>query len=162
MIKRLSKDKLIEEVNNIIDRHKNDKHNLLSILLEIQNISSEHYISKEIAEVVSKRLGISLSRVYDVVTFYSAFSDKPRGEYIIQICNSTACKINKYQTLKDVLEEELSIKVGETTLDGKFTLMYTPCFGACDISPAFRIGDEVFGKLTKEKIKEIISNYGGM
>jgi NADH-quinone oxidoreductase subunit E len=142
MIKGLSKDNSISKIKNIIDKHEDDKHNLLAILLEIQAIVPEQYISKEVAEFISKRLGVSLSRVYDVITFYSALSDKPRG--------------------KDVLEEQLSIKVGETTPDGKFTLKYTPCFGACDISPAFRIGDEVFGNLTKEKIKEIISNYGGM
>lgn len=162
MVKGLLKDNLIAEVKDIIDKHENDKHNLLAILLEIQAIIPGQYISKEMAEFISKRLGVSLSRVYDVITFYSALSDKPRGKHVIQICNSTACKVNKYQTLKDALEEELSIKVGGTTSDGKFTLMYTPCFGACDISPAFRIGDEMFGNLTKEKIKEIISNYGGM
>ncbi|MEG0371739.1 MAG: NAD(P)H-dependent oxidoreductase subunit E, partial [Clostridium sp.] len=80
-------------------------------------------------------------------------------QHIIQICDSTACRVNKFQTLKDALEEELGIKVGETTEDGKFTLMLTPCFGACDISPAFRIADEVFGSLTLESIKDIIDSY---
>lgn len=153
---------LLIRVKNITEAHKNNKHDLLAILLETQAIIPGQYIPKEVAQFISEQLQLSLSRVYDVITFYSALSDKQRGEHVIQICNSTACKVNKYQTLKDALEEELSIKVGETTPDGKFTLMYTPCFGACDISPAFRIGDEVFGNLTKEKIKEIISNYGGM
>ena len=70
--------------------------------------------------------------------------------------------VNKYKTLRDILEKQLGIKVGETTFDNKFTLMYTPCFGACDISPAFRIGEEVYGKLSEEKISEIIQSYRGM
>jgi NADH:ubiquinone oxidoreductase subunit E len=153
---------LFAEVQNIIDAHNNDEHDLLGILLETQAIVPQQYISKEVAKFISEKLDISNNDVCEVVTFYSALSDKPRGQHIIQICNSTACMVNKYQTLRDVLEKQLGIKVGETTADKKFTLMYTPCFGACDIAPAFRIGEEVYGKLDEEKIKKIIENYGGM
>ena len=153
---------LFADVQNIIDAHSNDKHDLLGILLEIQAIVPQQYISKEVAKFISEKLGISNNDVCEVVTFYSALSDKPRGRHIIQICNSTACMVNKYQTLRNVLEKQLGIKVGETTADNKFTLMYTPCFGACDIAPAFRIGEEVYGKLNEEKIKKIIENCGRM
>jgi len=153
---------LISKAQTILDVHKNDEHDLLAILLEIQAIIPEQYISEEMVEFLSKKMGISPKRVYEVITFYSALSDKPRGKYIIQICNSTACMVNKYKTLRDILEKQLGIKVGETTFDNKFTLMYTPCFGACDISPAFRIGEEVYGKLSEEKIAEIIQSYRGM
>ena len=153
---------LILKVQTIIDIHKNDEHDLLAILLEIQAIVPKQYISEEIVGFLSKELGVSAKRVYEVITFYSALSDKPRGQYIIQICNSTACMVNKYKTLRDVLEKQLCVKVGETTLDKKFTLMYTPCFGACDISPAFRIGEDVYGNLNEKKIKEIIDSYRGM
>ncbi len=153
---------LILKVQTILDRHKNDEHDLLAILLEIQAIVPNQYISEEIVGFLSGKLGVSPKRVYEVITFYSALSDKPRGQYIIQICNSTACMVNKYKTLRDILEKQLGIKVGETTLDKKFTLMYTPCFGACDISPAFRIGEDVYGKLNEEKITEIIDSYRGM
>ena len=153
---------IFAEVQNIIDAHNNDEHDLLGILLETQAIVPQQYISKEVAEFISEKLRISNNDVCEVVTFYSALSDKPRGRHIIQICNSTACMVNKYQTLRDVLEKQLGIKVGETTADNKFTLMYTPCFGACDIAPAFRIGEEVYGKLNEEKIKKIIENCGRM
>jgi NADH:ubiquinone oxidoreductase subunit E len=153
---------LFAEVQNIIDAHNNDEHDLLGILLETQEIVPQQYISKEVAKFISEKLSISNNDVCEVVTFYSALSDKPRGRHIIQICNSTACMVNKYRTLRDILEKQLGIKVGETTADNKFTLMYTPCFGACDIAPAFRIGEEVYGNLDEEKIKKIIENYGGM
>lgn len=153
---------LLLKVKSILDVNENSESNLLAILLEVQSIVSEKYISKEVAKFISKEIGVPLSRVYDVITFYSALSDKPRGEHIIQICNSTACKVNKFKTLKEALEEQLGIKVGETTEDGKFTLECTPCFGACDISPAFRIGEDFFGHLTEEKIKVIIERFRGM
>ncbi|WP_326512736.1 NAD(P)H-dependent oxidoreductase subunit E [Clostridium intestinale] len=154
----LEKD-LYLKIEEIIEKYENNKNNILGILLEVQAIAPQQYISADIAKFVSRSLGISLSRTYDVITFYSALSDKPRGQYVIQICNSTACMVNKYETLKDVLEQQLEIKVGETTNDGVFTLMYSPCFGACDVSPAFRIGDEIFGELSKKKIKDIIHDY---
>ena len=154
----LEKD-LYSKIEEIIEKYENNKNNILGILLEVQAIAPQQYISADIAKFVSRSLGISLSRTYDVITFYSALSDKPRGQYVIQICNSTACMVNKYETLKDVLEQQLEIKVGETTNDGMFTLMYSPCFGACDVSPAFRIGDEIFGELSKKKIKDIIHDY---
>nr|AIZ97534.1 NAD-reducing hydrogenase large subunit HoxE [Caloranaerobacter ferrireducens] len=67
--------------------------------------------------------------------------------------------MNKYQKVREILERELGIKMGETTEDGEFSLEYTACFGACDISPAFRIDDKVYGNLNETKIKEIINSY---
>ncbi|WP_315110317.1 NAD(P)H-dependent oxidoreductase subunit E [Clostridium intestinale] len=148
----LEKD-LYLKIEEIIEKYENNKNNILGILLEVQAIAPQQYISADIAKFVSRSLGTSLSRTYDVITFYSALSDKPRGQYVIQICNSTACMVNKYETLKDVLEQQLEIKIGETTNDGVFTLIYSPCFGACDVSPAFRIGDEIFGELSKKRLK---------
>jgi len=154
----LEKD-LYLKIEEILEKYENNKNNILAILLEVQTIAPQQYISADIAKFVSKNLGISLSRTYDVITFYSALSDKPRGQYVIQICNSTACMVNKYETLKEVLEKQLEIKVGETTSDGIFTLMYSPCFGACDVSPAFRIGEDIFGNLSKKKIKDILQDF---
>ncbi len=152
-------DDLYKKVNDILNKYENNSNDLLAILLEIQAIIPEQYIPKEVTKYISEYLEIKVSKIYDVITFYSALSDKPRGQYVIQICNSTACMVNKYETLKDVLEQQLEIKVGETTDDGMFTLMYTPCFGACDVSPALRIGENVYGKLDKKKVKDIIHNY---
>jgi NADH:ubiquinone oxidoreductase subunit E len=153
------KEDLLRKIKGVLNDHENNKNDLLSILLETQSIIPHQYIPKEVADFISKELEISLSKIYDVITFYSALSDKPRGKYIIQLCNSTVCKVNKYDRLKENLEDQLGIAVGETTKDGMFTLMYTPCFGACDISPAFRIDENVFGNLTEKKVKDIIQNY---
>lgn len=148
-----------EKVGDILDLFDRDSQNLLAILLEVQKIIPMNYIPVEVAEFLSEELDIPLSRIYDVITFYSALSDKPRAKNIIQLCKSTVCRVNKYQTLRDALEEELGIKVGETTDDREFSLVYSPCFGSCDISPAFRINEKVYGKLTKEKISKILNSY---
>jgi len=94
---------LLEEIDRIISDHDNDAHDLLGILLEIEAVVQEQYISKEVSKFVSGKLGISDNDVCEVVTFYAALSDVPRGRHVVQICNSTACMVNKYQTLRDVL-----------------------------------------------------------
>lgn len=150
-----------EEIDNILKKHNMSKHNLIGILLDVQAISPQHYITKNQAEYISDKIGIFLSNVYDVITFYSALSDKPKGKYVIQVCNSTCCKVTKYEKIKNAIEKELGISVGEITPDGMFSFEYSPCFGACDVSPAVRIGEKVYGNLDEAKIISIINNYRG-
>lgn len=150
-----------EEIDKILKKHDMSKHNLVGILLDAQALSPEHYITKEVAEYISKKLNIFVSNVYDVVTFYSALSDKPKGKYVIQICNSTCCKVTKFEKIKEAIEKELGIRIGEMTPDGMFSFEYSSCFGACDISPAIRIGEKVYGNLDESNALNIIKKYRG-
>lgn len=145
-------------VENVCSKYEYDDVNLLPILQELQEKSSSRYISEEVARNVAKKLDITESRVYDVVTYFSALSSVPRGEVIIQICESTTCTVNSNTDLKQWFEEELKVNMGETTKDNKFSLIYTHCIGACDISPAVRVNHDVYGNLTREKVKEIIDS----
>ncbi|KXG76142.1 NADH-quinone oxidoreductase subunit NuoE family protein [Thermotalea metallivorans] len=156
----LDKD-LFDKIDGIIHAYEHDRHNLVQILLQAQDLIPRHYIPMEVATYIGEQLGVPLSKVYDVISFYSALSDRPKAQHVIQLCKSTTCRVNKYQTVRDVLERELDIKMGEITSDGKFALEYSACFGACDISPAFRIDTEVFGNLNEEKIRQILDRYRG-
>jgi NADH:ubiquinone oxidoreductase subunit E len=150
-----------EEIDKILKKHDMNKHNLVGILADVQDLSPEHYITKEQAEYISERLGIFLSNVYDTITFYSALSDKPKGKYVIQVCNGPCCKVMKYEKIKDAIEKELKTGIGEITHDGMFSFEYSSCFGACEISPAIRIGEKIYGNLDEKKVVEIIRNYRG-
>ncbi|MDF2677285.1 MAG: NAD(P)H-dependent oxidoreductase subunit [Bacillota bacterium] len=150
-----------EEIDTILKNHDMSKHNLVGILLGVQALSEEHYITKEQAEYISEKLNIFVSNVYDVITFYSALSNKPKGKYVIQVCNSTCCKVTKYENIKKAIEQELGIGIGNITPDGMFSFEYSSCFGACDISPAIRIGEKVYGNLDESKVVNIIKNYRG-
>ncbi|WP_051280873.1 NADH-quinone oxidoreductase subunit NuoE family protein [Anaerovorax odorimutans] len=161
MEKLITDDALYHKIDEIIAMHGASKHNLLAILLEVQEINPNHYISKDEVIYISKKLDTHVSNVFNVMSFYSALSDKPKGRYVIQICNSTCCKVSKYEKLQEMIEKELKIKVGETTSDGMFSLEYSSCFGACDISPAIKIGHEVYGMLDQLKLKRIIESYRG-
>jgi len=150
-----------EEIDKILKKHDMNKHNLVGILADVQALSPEHYITKEQAQYISDKLGIFLSNVYDTITFYAALSDKPKGKYVIQVCNGPCCKVMKYENIKAAIEKELKVGVGEITPDGMFSFEYSSCFGACDISPAVRIGEKVYGNLNETKIVDIIRNYRG-
>ena len=148
-----------EQVLEIIQNKGKAKEKLLSILLAIQEVSGRNYVDKEWAKLVAVELGIPLTKVYDVLTFYAMFSTKPRGKYVIEICNSAPCHVSKSSLVVQMFTEELGIKMGETTSDNLFTLQYTSCFGACDLAPAVKIGAKVYGHLTGEKVAEIIKTY---
>lgn len=144
-------------LDKIIEDNGNNGSNLLPILLDAQALSAQNYISEEVAVHIASELNIPLSRVSSVISFFSALSTNPRGAYVIKICKSTTCMVNEYQSVRDVLEKNLGIQMGETTADGLFSLEYTECIGACDISPAFKINQEVYGDLNQEKITSLLN-----
>lgn len=148
-----------KEVEEILKKHNYKKSELLQVLLEIQDASSKNYISEEKALYVSEKMGVSLSKISGMISFFSVLSSKERGENIIRVCKSTACMINGHTNLLKVIKEELGIDIGETTDDGLFSLETTECIGACDISPAFKIDHKVYGNLTESKIIEILRSY---
>jgi NADH-quinone oxidoreductase subunit E len=148
-----------EQVLNIIKEKGAVKENLLAILLAIQEASGRNYVHREWAKWVADELGLPLSKVYDVLTFYAMFSTKPRGKFVLEICHSAPCHVAKSAEVVQMFTEELGIKMGETTADNLFTLQYTSCVGACDIGPVVKIGEEVYGKLTRAKVTQIIQTY---
>lgn len=148
---------MAQDINSIFERNNRDSSRLVNILLEIQDIVPKQYIPKEIASYVSEKLDVPFSRVYDVISFYTALSASPRADYVIQVCDSVVCKVVGNDTLKDSLEQILGIKIGEITEDQKYALEYTPCFGACDIAPAIRVNGKVYGHLkSREKVEDVL------
>lgn len=147
------------EVKEIVAQYLNKESNLLPILQEVQRRSDQNYISKDVAFHVASEVGVSINKVSSVISFFSALSAKPRGKNVIKICKSTACLVNGYKDLLAVLENQLKISVGNTTDDGLFSLEFTECIGACDISPAFRINEVVYGNLSEEKITNVLDSF---
>ena len=143
----------------IIKRYPPKRDNLLYILHDLQDANSQNYITSEDVEAVSKYLGISASEVEGIISFYTMFSRKPRGKYIIRFCDSPTCHLLKGLDVLDEVKRILRIDVGETTTDGLFTLEMTSCLGACGVAPAMMINDEIYGNLTPLKAKKIIESY---
>lgn len=150
-----------EEKRQIIHQIGADTEHVLQILLTLQRASKESYIDEDTAHLVADEVGLSYTRIYELLTFYDMLATKPQAEYVIEVCNNTPCYFSKSDRVIEMLREELDITVGETTADGKFAIRYTPCVGACDIGPVIKIKDDVYGNLTKEKVHTLLETLRG-
>ncbi|MBQ2603993.1 MAG: NAD(P)H-dependent oxidoreductase subunit E [Acutalibacteraceae bacterium] len=147
----------VAQINAICDRHINDKTPLMMILSDIQK--EYGYVPVEVQELVSEKTGISVAEIYGVVTFYSFFSLKPKGKYIIGCCLGTACYVKGAQQIIDKFSEILGIGPGETTEDGLFTIDALRCIGACGIAPAVTINGTVYPKMEVGQVADVIAQY---
>lgn len=153
-------DTAIKKINEICDRYVNEETPLMMILSDIQK--EYGYIPLEVQEIVSAKTGISVAEIYGVVTFYSFFSLKPKGKYVIGVCLGTACYVKGAQHIIDKFSELIGIKPGDTSEDGLFTLDALRCIGACGIAPAVTINGKVYPKLTPDKVASIVEEYKKM
>lgn len=147
----------VKTINEIIDRYSNETTPLMMILSDIQKEFG--YIPLEVQELVSDRTGVPVAEIYGVVTFYSFFSLKPKGKYVIGCCLGTACYVKGAQNVIDKFSEILGITPGGTTEDGLFTLDALRCIGACGIAPAVSINGKVYPKVSVDMVPSIIAEY---
>ncbi len=127
---------------------------LISVLDEIQ--TQYHYLSREAMILVSEKLGVPLSQVYSVATFYHAFSLVPRGEHKICVCTGTACHVRGAVQVLDRLETSLGVGAGGTTRDRQFTLETVNCLGCCALGPVVVLDDEYEGQMTTRKVDKLL------
>jgi len=143
----------------ILKRYLPKRDNLLCILHDLQDANPQNYITSEDVKVVSEYLRISASEVEGVISFYTMFSRKLRGKYIIRFCDSPTCHLLGGVKVLEEVKKVLRIEVGETTKDGLFTLEMISCLGACGVAPAMMINDEIYGNLTSSEAREIIESH---
>ena len=144
-----------KRVAAIIDKYNADEGQLISILQDIQ--SELYYLPKETLIQVSDAMGIPLSRVYSVATFFKAFSLKPRGKHLIDVCLGTACHVRGAPKVLEQIERSLKISRGETTSDFKFTLETVNCMGCGALGPVVRLDGKYFGQMSAGKVDYIIN-----
>ncbi|WFA08121.1 NADH-quinone oxidoreductase subunit NuoE [Tissierella sp. Yu-01] len=149
----------IERFRQIIQDHKETKGALMPVLQGAQEIFG--YLPAEMLQLISEELDIPLSEIYGVATFYSQFSFIPKGENIISICLGTACYVKGAQDILEDFEKLLGIKAGQTTGDMKFSISSTRCIGDCSMAPVVTVNEDIYPRLKKEQVKEIILKYGG-
>lgn len=148
---------VIEGVEQICDSYKDEPSPLMMILSAIQK--KYGYIPLEVQEIVSRKTGIPVAEIYGVVTFYSFFSLKPKGKYVLGVCLGTACYVKNSQAIVDKFSALLGIAPGETTDDGLFTIEAVRCIGACALAPAMTINGKVYPKVTPDQVGMIIDEY---
>ena len=145
-----------EKIKEICSRYPADYPQ--AALLPLLHLSQEifGYISPEVMVLISEELGVAISEIKEVVTFYTMFYEEPKGKYHIQICHNLSCTLMGAESLITYLEKRLGIKSGETTADGRFSLSRMECLGACQEAPMLQLNDKYKLKLTPEKIVTLI------
>ena len=151
------KAEVVQGVKEICDSYANEPSPLMMILSAVQK--KYGYIPLEVQEIISEKTGIPVAEIYGVVTFYSFFSLKPKGKYVLGICLGTACYVKNSQQVVDKFSSLLGIQPGETTKDGLFTIEAIRCIGACALAPAMSINGKVYPKVTPDQVGKIIDEY---
>lgn len=148
---------LLVEVAKIASAYKGHPDRLNLVTTEVKQIVP--VLDESVVSVIAREMDLSVAEVYGFITFYAMLSTKPHGKYTVRMCKSASCHVSGSKEVHRAIEEQLGIKVGETTEDGRFTLEYCPCLGNCDISPCIMINKKVYGNLTPESARDIIKTY---
>ncbi|WP_406676266.1 NADH-quinone oxidoreductase subunit NuoE [Moorella sp. ACPs] len=147
---------LQQDVQEIIQRHRSQVSHLIAILQEVQQ--KYRYLPEEALAHIATALNIPPAMVWGVATFYAQFSLKPKGKYIIRVCNGTACHVRGAEHIHMALCKELGLKEDqETTADLQFTVETVSCLGACGLAPVVTINDrKVYGQMTPEDVLKLL------
>jgi NADH:ubiquinone oxidoreductase subunit E len=145
-------------IKKIIDKYDGDKGFLVPILQDVQR--EYNYLNREALHLVSSFLKVPISQLYEVGTFYKAFSLDPRGRHEMKLCTGTACHVRGVSLIKENIERILQIKAGETTPDLEFTFETVNCLGACALGPILVVDGEYHGKINISKTNKILKKLG--
>jgi NADH:ubiquinone oxidoreductase subunit E len=148
----------LAKIDTLIE--KKYKNNIEFLVMILQDITrSYNYIPPQVLPHVARKLGVPLSKVFSLATFYKAFSLEPRGKYVVSVCTGTACHVRGARNIMSGLHNVLKIKEGETTDDLMFTLESVRCMGCCASGPVIRVNNDTHGGLDPDRIIPVISQY---
>ena len=147
----------ISKVDFFVEKYGQGNRGLIPTLLEIQN--EYHYLPPEALKRVSEVMNIPMIQVYQVASFYKAFSLEPRGKHIITVCLGTACHVRGGEFIVDQIGRLLAIKPGQTSKDMQFTLEAVNCLGCCSLGPVMVIDGKYYGNMAVSKVERVLKNY---
>lgn len=147
-----------DKVNDIIKKYGSDKSFIVPILQDVQR--EFNYLPKDALCAVSSRLSVPISRVYEVVTFYKAFSLKPKGRYQLTLCMGTACHVRGAELIARNVSDILGIREGDTTPDLEYSFETVGCLGACALGPILVVNGEYHGHMNIAKSTKILKKLG--
>ncbi len=148
---------MLNEIDRVISEYRDRPGSSIPVLQRCQQIVG--YLPPEVQKIVAKGLNISPAEIHSIVSFYSFFTMKPRGDHNIRVCLGTACYVKRVEEALKKIKDELKIDVGEVTEDKKFSLETVRCLGACGLAPVIVVDEETYGGVTPKKIKEVLDNY---
>jgi len=143
--------------HGIVENSRDVEGAIMPVLHEVNK--SFNYLPEPVLRRLSDELDVPLSTVFQIATFYNAFSLKPRGKYVITICTGTACHVKGAADILAAFEQELGIQAGETTEDKFFSLEAVRCIGCCGLAPVLTVNEDVHGLMTRKKVPELLEQY---
>jgi NADH:ubiquinone oxidoreductase subunit E len=147
----------LTKANEIAGRWNYKPENIIEIMHDVQN--EFNFLPKDILFEISKNTNVPASKIYNIATFYNAFSLKPKGKHRICVCMGTPCHALGASRVVSALERELNIKCGETTPDMNFSVEITGCVGTCGLAPVVIIGDDLYGPIGVNGVQKLIKKY---
>jgi NADH:ubiquinone oxidoreductase subunit E len=153
---KLSNDDL-KKIETILSECRGKKGSFMPALQKING--AYNYFPASVLKYMSKELNIPLSLIYNVATFYKAFSLTKRGQHVIKVCQGTACHVRGAKRVLEEFERILGVTVGHNTDDLVFTLETVNCVGACALAPVVMVDNEYFGQMSAPKVKKVIDKY---
>jgi NADH:ubiquinone oxidoreductase subunit E len=148
---------VITKADEIAGKWNHRPENIIEMMHDIQN--EFHFLPKEILFEISKNSNIPLGKIYNIATFYNAFSLKPKGKHRICVCMGTPCHALGAPRVVSALERELGIKCGETTPDRNFSIETTGCVGTCGLAPVIVINEDLYGPVPVNGVQKLIKKY---
>ena len=145
-----------DQLNDIFSRYNGNKEELIPILQEAQE--QFRYLPSEVMLEIADFLKVPPSTVFGVSTFYAQFKLTPSGRSTVRVCRGTACHVRGVSRILDEVQKQLGIKPGETTDDLEYSLETIACFGSCALAPVMVVDDNVYGRMTPTKAKEILGD----
>jgi NADH-quinone oxidoreductase subunit E len=132
-----------------------------AVCIDAMKIVQRHrgWVSDESLQDIARLLGMSLDELDGVATFYNLLFRKPVGRHVVLLCDSVSCWIMGYERLRERLCTKLAVRLGETTADGRFTLLPIVCLGTCDHAPAMLVDEDLYRDLDSEKAEQALENY---
>jgi NADH-quinone oxidoreductase E subunit len=153
----MSKEADLTRLESVLIKYKGQEGVLIPVLQDAQEIYG--YLSEEVLVTIGQRLGIPMSRIYGVVTFYAQFYLSPRGRHTVRVCRGTACHVRGGKNIRKAVQQFLGVEENETTPDSKFTFETVACLGACALSPVLLVDKNYYGKLTPAKVTQVLKQY---
>ena len=147
----------MEIVKRILIKYDHDSANLIAILQDIQR--ELDWLPEDVLRAIAQRLGIPLTRIFAIASFYKAMSLKPKGRHKVNVCTGTACHVRGATAIMDELKTELGLEPGETTVDNRFTLETVRCVGCCGLAPVIMIDEDFHGRLERGEATKALKQY---
>jgi NADH:ubiquinone oxidoreductase subunit E len=151
--------KVIATVNSVVKHHGATRDEIIPILNDLNNEIG--YLPAEALSEVSRLLRVPKSQLFSVATFYTMLATKPRGQHVVQFCESAPCHVVGGREVWQCLQDALGLKSGETSPDGKWSLVTTSCLGVCGVGPVIIVDEDMYGNVKPDQVAGILARYSG-